>query len=354
MMTLGAMPRATVTTWSEMWENTSEPTDTDVTNDCEWEDTTIAYPRAPVASFTFLPGQPRPGETVQFSDTSSNDPEWWQWDFGDGAGTSIERHPSYSYAEEGSYTVTLTTGNIAGSDSASVEVVVMVPSHRVLIPAAAYAEGTGASFFVTDAEICNAGNEALSVTFEWLPRDADNSEPLESASLSLAPGHQRRFANVLEEVFGLEVGALGALAVVADGEGALVMSRTYNVTASGTFGQSIPGVAEAELIEEGERRRVILMTENDAYRSNLGLANGCDEAVTVMVELHGQSGAVLETRSVDLPPYGNSQLNRLFRDYAPVETGYVDVWSDTEGAAFTCYGSILDWQTSDPTTVLPQ
>jgi PKD repeat protein len=356
VVTMGGIEQDSVTTRTHAWENTSTSTDTDHSNDSDWEDTLVNYAGvvAPVASFTFNPVQPSSGETIQFTDTSSNDPQWWQWDFGDGVGSSGDQHPSYSYASSGSYTVTLIAGNIAGSDSTSGQVTVTAASFRSLIPAAAYSEGMGWSFFVTDAEVVNAGGEAMSFTLEWLPRDTDNSEPLGSESFSLEPGHQRRFANVLDEVFGLEVGALGALAVVADSDAALIMSRTFNLADEGTFGQAIPGVSESELIPTGVRRRIILMTETDGYRSNLGLANGCDQAITVMVELHDQSGAVLETRSVDLPPYGNTQLNRLFRDYAPVATGYVDVWSDTEGAAFTCYGSVLDWQTSDPTTVLPQ
>ena len=39
---------------------------------------------------------------------------------------------------------------------------------------------------------------------------------------------------------------------------------------------------------------------------------------------------------------------------APIEAGYVDVWTDTEGASIYCYGSVLDNLTSDPTTIPPQ
>jgi hypothetical protein len=47
------------------------------------------------------------------------------------------------------------------------------------------------------------------------------------------------------------------------------------------------------------------------------------------------------------------QLNRVFTQVAPLEGGYVDVWTTTSGAMWTCYGSVLDNQTSDPTTVTP-
>ncbi len=57
---------------------------------------------------------------------------------------------------------------------------------------------------------------------------------------------------------------------------------------------------------------------------------------------------------MDLAPMSNNQITRVFRDHAPISAGYVDGWTDTDGASFYCYGSVLDNATSDPTTVLPQ
>ena len=56
---------------------------------------------------------------------------------------------------------------------------------------------------------------------------------------------------------------------------------------------------------------------------------------------------------MDLAPYSNDQINRVFRDYQPVN-GYVDVWTESDDALYYCYGSVLDNATSDPTTVPPQ
>ena len=47
----------------------------------------------------------------------------------------------------------------------------------------------------------------------------------------------------------------------------------------------------------------------------------------------------------------------LAGDAGPIEVvqaAYVDLWTETPGGAFACYGSVLDAATSDPTTVLPQ
>jgi len=55
--------------------------------------------------------------TVLFTDSSSNIPTSWAWNFGDG-GTSILKNPSYTYAAVGVYTVSLTATNIGGNSPA--------------------------------------------------------------------------------------------------------------------------------------------------------------------------------------------------------------------------------------------
>ncbi len=52
--------------------------------------------------------------TVEFTNASSN-ADSYAWDFGDGVGTSTEENPTYTYASEGIYTVTLTATNSDGS-----------------------------------------------------------------------------------------------------------------------------------------------------------------------------------------------------------------------------------------------
>ncbi|MEO1436484.1 MAG: PKD domain-containing protein, partial [Bacteroidota bacterium] len=49
--------------------------------------------------------------TVDFTDLTTNSPSVWQWDFGDGIGTSTDQNPSYTYTAPGCYTVTLTATN---------------------------------------------------------------------------------------------------------------------------------------------------------------------------------------------------------------------------------------------------
>jgi PKD repeat protein len=319
---------------------------------------TLSYStsQAPAASFEWSPAQPAVDQEIEFTDTSSGGPTTWAWDFGDSA-TSSERNPRHSYASAGDYTVSLTVSNAQGSDEVSQVVTVTEGgpdlTELVFVPAAANAAGVGTSFFVTDLDVNNAGAATLTYRFLWLPRNTDNGVPEQSALFTIEPGVSVRYENVLADVFGLSE-VVGALAIASDGDGLRAMSRTFNQSDSGTYGQSLPGVAAADLVAAGQRVRVLFMTENAAFRSNLGLLNGVDNPIAVRWELFAADGSSLRTGETALGAWGNTQLNRVFGDFAPIEAAYADVWTETAGATFTCYGSVLDAATSDPTTVLPQ
>jgi len=121
----------------------------------------------------------------------------------------------------------------------------------------------------------------------------------------------------------------------------------------GTFGQALPGVQQGDLIQAGERRRIIFLSENGELRSNVGCVNATDEDIDIDIDVYDASGSLRDQRTMALDAWSNNQINRILQPFAPTN-GYVDVSSDTTGALFYCYGSVLDSQTSDPTTILPQ
>jgi len=229
--------------------------------------------------------------------------------------------------------------------------------HRSIIPAAAVATGAEGAFFQTDVDVNNTnfGGEA-NYELWWLPRGGDNVAPRRSQVYSLAGGQSVRVENVLTEVFGLQPNRVGAVVIASDSDRVIAMSRTYNVSegqGTGTFGQALPAVPVDGLIRTGETRRIIFFSENTTTRSNLGCVNGTDSNIEIQANLYDSAGTSLGTRTMDLGPWGNGQLNRVFQGHEPVN-GYVDVRSDTPGASFYCFGSSLDNATSDPTTILPQ
>jgi hypothetical protein len=224
------------------------------------------------------------------------------------------------------------------------------------IPAAAVAAGSEGSFFQTDVDLNNAGDQPVEYQLMWLPRGEDCSEPLTSETFTLGAGMSVRYENVLSEVFGLEPDSLGALGVLSTSPDLLLMSRTYNMPSAkttGTYGQAMPAITTGDFIETGERRRILFASENVDLRTNVGCQSGSDATTAVYLDLYNSQGAHLGTEIMLLPPWGNDQLNRVFDDHQPVD-GYVDVSTPAATRRFFCYGSVLDNVTSDPTTILPQ
>ncbi|MCE5320660.1 MAG: PKD domain-containing protein [Bacteroidales bacterium] len=70
----------------------------------------------PIAAFTATPTTITPGQSVQFTDQSSNTPTSWFWNFGDGS-TATTKNPSHIYTSAGTYTVILTATNSYGYNS---------------------------------------------------------------------------------------------------------------------------------------------------------------------------------------------------------------------------------------------
>jgi PKD repeat protein len=66
----------------------------------------------PVADFSSSSN----GNTVTFTENSTNSPTSWMWNFGDG-NTSTQQNPTHTYAANGTYTVCLTASNSAGSNT---------------------------------------------------------------------------------------------------------------------------------------------------------------------------------------------------------------------------------------------
>jgi PKD repeat protein len=77
------------------------------------DDIELVY--VPKAAFTASVNNICPNETVDFTNTSTNYPTSYSWDFGDGSPLSTLQNPSHTYTNPGTYNVTLTATNQWGS-----------------------------------------------------------------------------------------------------------------------------------------------------------------------------------------------------------------------------------------------
>ena len=83
---------------------------------------TVTEP-APVSYFTASDTTITKGQSVQFSDKSTNKPTSWLWKFGDGT-TSTEQNPSKTYNSVGTFTVSLQVSNSSGSNTKTITLTV--------------------------------------------------------------------------------------------------------------------------------------------------------------------------------------------------------------------------------------
>ena len=102
----------------------------------------------PVANFSATPTTICEGETVTFTDLSTNGPTGWSWDFGD-TGTSTAQNPTYTYTTAGTYTVTLTATNGSGSDPFTITNYITVNAIPTVVASGASTICDGASATIT-------------------------------------------------------------------------------------------------------------------------------------------------------------------------------------------------------------
>ncbi|MDX2359276.1 MAG: PKD domain-containing protein [Crocinitomicaceae bacterium] len=161
----------------------------------------------PVADFSGTPTTICAGESVSFTDLSTNTPTSWSWDFGD-LGTSSAQNPSHTYNTAGTYTVILTATNADGSDGHTITDYITVNGLPTVI-------GTGTS------TICDGQSASISASgatsYSW-----DNGLGA-GASQTVSPTSTTTYI-----VTGTTVGCSNTAAVV------ITVNPVPTVTASGT------------------------------------------------------------------------------------------------------------------------
>ena len=138
----------------------------------------------PVAAFASNTTAGQSPMTVQFIDASGNAPSAWTWTFGDG-GTSSLQNPVHTYLTQGTYTVSLTVTNAAGSNTNTIPNYVTV--NRASPPAASFTANTTSGTVPFTVNFTDTSSNSPSA-WAWTFGDGDWTTAQNPTHTYLTPG----------------------------------------------------------------------------------------------------------------------------------------------------------------------
>jgi photosystem II stability/assembly factor-like uncharacterized protein len=229
-----------------------------------------------------------------------------------------------------------------------------------LLPSSARASGAGGAFYTTDLTVAYTNDVSARYTLSFLGHDKDGRGAT-GTTFDLGAGKSATYADVLGSVFH-KTSDYGAIRIssqypYSDAGFLAVLAQTSTPGFGGTFGQSVPAATAADLIRSGTERSILAVREDDAFRTNLILANATGVTLDVDVRLVSADGADLATKRYSLAPLGMTQVTKVVRDVgiaASVAGARLVLSTLTANGAFAAYASVIDNVTNDPRTLLPR
>jgi uncharacterized repeat protein (TIGR02543 family) len=144
---------------------------------------TVLAPQPPVADFIASSTSVVVGETVNFTDLSTNTPTSWSWNFGD-SGTSTSQNPGHSYNAVGAYTVSLTATNAVGSDTETKTNYINVAE----VPYCSASANDQSYEWIAGVSVGDLNNSSGASPYTNYTGLSANLSPGSSVSVSLTPG----------------------------------------------------------------------------------------------------------------------------------------------------------------------
>jgi hypothetical protein len=246
------------------------------------------------------------------------------------------------------------------------------PPDALIIPAVAHANGIN-SQFQSDVRVTNSSALPLQYQATFTPTGDAGLANGRQTTFAIDAGRTIALDDVLRGWFGtggdsvtgtLEIRPMtptesSTSALPLAGLPDLVTfaaSRTFNVTANGTFGQYIPAIPFANFI--GGNSTVLSLqqiAQSDRYRTNLGIVEGSGDAALLLVKIFGSDGQPLKEFPLNLAGGQHTQLNSFLtaQGIGALSDGRVEISVVGGTGKITAYASVLDNATSDPLLVTP-
>lgn len=213
-----------------------------------------------------------------------------------------------------------------------------------VIPVVAHTTGANGTAWRSDLSIQNISSSPLNVDMSLIASGEGLLDNIISLpSITVPPGGSVMVADVLKN----QSQTSGALLVGGDHPFALT-SRTYNQTAAGTFGQTVPPAAD---VASGGSSTIYIpgLISNNSFRTNIGLVMSATTAMTVVVTLNGASGQTLGTRTFTVPAGATNHVQFGTPSIAapPFDVASATVRIMSGNGTVVAYASIVDNVTGD-------
>ncbi|NIM13446.1 MAG: PKD domain-containing protein [Candidatus Aminicenantes bacterium] len=144
-------------------------------------------PQPPVADFSGNPTTVEVGSSVQFTDLSTNTPTSWSWTFEGGTpSTSTAQNPTVTYNTIGTYNVTLTASNAAGSDTETK--VDYITVQEVVIEYCTSSGGSQSYEYIAGVQVGDLTNNSGASAYSDFTYMTANLTAGASVNVSLTPG----------------------------------------------------------------------------------------------------------------------------------------------------------------------
>jgi hypothetical protein len=176
-----------------------------------------------------------------------------------------------------------------------------------------------------------------------------------SYSATMANGAALSWQDVLSSLFGLAQSGVNQGTVQITSTAAVcAVGRTYNQGAGSTFGQAYPAVAVGEAISAGRTAILPHLSNNAAYRTNVGIVNVGTGACSVTVRLYSGNATQLGNAiTITADPGKFAQNNGIFTSASAGQqnTAYAVVSTDSASCSFWAFATVIDNVSGDPTTI---
>jgi para-nitrobenzyl esterase len=137
--------------------------------------TPMVGPPVPVANFAANSTSGHVPLTVQFADISSGFPSGWNWSFGEGiwvnTSDTLQNNPSHTYTAAGTYTVSLTSTNSAGSNTTTKTGFISVTGNtpdraRLILPDVSHYQNTVTSTPIRVMNLTSGTGISFNLTYD--------------------------------------------------------------------------------------------------------------------------------------------------------------------------------------------